>query len=40
MLVILSDTEAQIDCLATQLSLAQAPGWANYLQSAAGELEG
>ncbi|HZZ88477.1 MAG TPA: bacterioferritin [Caulobacteraceae bacterium] len=37
---ILTDTEAHIDFLETQLALASALGEANYLQSAAGELEG
>jgi bacterioferritin len=37
---ILGDTEAHIDFLETQLKLLEALGEANYLQSAAGELEG
>ena len=36
---ILSDTEQHIDFLETQLALARSLGEANYLQSAAGELE-
>ncbi len=37
---ILRDTEDHIDFLETQLSLVRSLGEANYLQSAAGELEG
>ena len=37
---ILTDTEAHIDFLETQLALARSLGEHNYLQSAAGELEG
>ena len=37
--VILADTEEHIDFLETQLSLVRALGEANYLQSAAGELQ-
>jgi bacterioferritin len=37
---ILKDTEDHIDFLETQLKLFEALGEANYLQSAAGELEG
>jgi len=36
---ILADTEAHIDFLETQLSLANELGQANYLQTAAGELD-
>jgi bacterioferritin len=37
---ILKDTEEHVDFLETQLALARALGEANYLQSAAGELQG